>query len=251
MNLLSVDWDFFFTKLEDPSQQDFKKYWGLYDWGHRESNLFIDGPIWPSRAADFMRFHLPLPSTTGEEAGFWRRFRFTPRTTLFVGESHSEIAVPRVSRYVNRVWNFDAHHDAGYKNRETVINRIVQEGTVSCDDWAAAFSLLNITDLHVRYPRWRAYALKAEPAPAVPIDRGVDQEAEGFPTFDRIFLCRSGAWTPPWVDEQFFAFVAACPARRTVWLDDLKPRVWREAAEQALATRIELERLQAAVERKP
>ena len=43
---------------------------------------------------------------------------------------------------------------------------------------------------------------------------------EDFPeVFDRVFIARSGSWTPPWLDPQFERFIAGAP-RRQVKFDE-------------------------------
>ncbi|MCH1927432.1 hypothetical protein L6232_21770, partial [Shewanella sp. C31] len=39
----------------------------------------------------------------------------------------------------------------------------------------------------------------------------------------RVFLCRSGAWVPPWADAAFFALLEEAPLPK-VGLDPLRPR---------------------------
>ena len=49
-----------------------------------------------------------------------------------------------------------------------------------------------------------------------------------FPAFDRVFLCRSGGWSPSWLDPKFNAFVQACPVEEKIDIG-LTPRVWDPA----------------------
>src|ERR1017187_10349837 len=70
-NLLSVDWDFFFPELSyDPELRS------LYDWGHQDGGIFFLHDVWYDRAAGFILNNMPLPTTSGDEATFWSRFRF-------------------------------------------------------------------------------------------------------------------------------------------------------------------------------
>ena len=48
--LLVIDWDYF-----TPVKESLAPGWPLYDWGHQESPVFIDGPAWQYRTADFLR----------------------------------------------------------------------------------------------------------------------------------------------------------------------------------------------------
>ena len=229
MNLLSVDWDYFFDLSGEKTDQ-----WALYDWGHSEkwgSDLL--GVIWQSRAIGFTHYGLPLPTTTGEEATFWSRFRFSEDAELYVAESHKAAISPVVAEGITEVWNYDAHHDAGYD--KAALLTVMNDQRVSCQDWLLGYKVTNgLTgkNMHVRYPKWRAYALKEEPTPPLKgIDRAVDDGEPVDTIFDRVFIARSGAWTPPWVDEQFQELVASCPVMLTEAIDDLElVRPWNAEA---------------------
>lgn len=48
--------------------------------------------------------------------------------------------------------------------------------------------------------------------------------------FDTVFVCRSGAWVPPWCDGQFEEFLDAAPFE-IIWLDsEPRNRGWTPAA---------------------
>jgi len=64
--------------------------------------------------------------------------------------------------------------------------------------------------LHVRYPIWRQNAL-GEPTPPIPVDRAFDDGSSPPIKFHTVLACRSGAWVPPWCDDQFMDFVNAYP----------------------------------------
>ena len=64
-----------------------------------------------------------------------------------------------------------------------------------------------ITELHHRYPVWRTAAFELEPEPVVPVDRAFDDGTVPPVVFDAVFVCRSGAWVPPWHDQAFIDFV--------------------------------------------
>ena len=228
MNLLVVDWDYFFPE-EGPSSGS--PHWFLYDWGHNEmSSFFYDG-IWVGRAAAFERAGVPRPMTTGEERGFWARFNIARTATLFYAESNVAVVNRKVygNTRVKNLWLYDAHHDSGYK---LTLEQIIKAQNVTCEDWTAYFHLKHGTRLHMRYPRWRAWALESEPAPVVPIDRQADDGGSPSIRFDRVFVCRSGAWTPPWLDAAFETFIQAAPVARRRMLDGdlhpVAPRKWDE-----------------------
>jgi hypothetical protein len=176
--------------------------------------------IWTIRAVGFVRYGLPLPTVNDEWRTFWDRFKFRPKVDLFWGDSNSLAWNKRVTKDVTEVWLFDAHHDAGYHGAET-LDHLIKSQEVTCDNWMLAYQYALGAELHVRYPRWKAWAMKAEPKPATPrLDRRVDNGKPRPEVFDRIFVCQSQAWVPPWVDKEFTQFLDLCPAQRKVRLDD-------------------------------
>ena len=256
MKLLSVDWDFFFKtpwRMKAGERKD--QHLDLYDWGHRDNAFFAEF-LWPTRAGGFVRNGLPLPGTSGEEVGFWDRFRFAPRTKLYLADSHSLAIHPRVAgrspqRYVAaHVWNYDAHHDCGYHKGQA--KEAAEQGRYACDDWMVGYHAL-AGELHVRYPRWATAGIEAEPKPEIAVDRRFDDGdtprdgADRPVVFDTIFLCRSASWAPPWIDPQFKTLLDTCPvpnSRRVVLQDDI-PGGWpcREWDEEALKAGWEAERV--------
>ena len=223
MNLLSVDWDFFFPepKLSDPESL-------MFDWGHHEAPFFIDS-AWHHRAAAFLRHGMPLPGLSGEQEGFWSRFRFSPKAELIWAESHSNIGLPEVEQGVARVWSYDAHHDAGYGKLSDLLPNL-SRGMIHCDDWALFYTMTKASrfhrrsrDIRVVYPRWKSWAMEAEIQPAWPVSRAVDDGKVLRPVIHRVFVCRSGAWVPSWLDAEWWSFLRACPIenRRGVgyWVD--------------------------------
>lgn len=207
MNLLVVDWDYFFPVPQGGPEVV------LYDWGHTEmgGRAMLEG-IWHARAAGFVGSGRVLPGLSGLELGWWPRFRFSPKATLYVAESNAQAASKRVAANITSVWLFDAHHDAGYHQSDGLRNSYANGFTA--EDWLAWYYLEGVVDLHVRYPQWRTRAFDTEPEPAALVDRAFDREAPVPLVFDRVFICRSGVWVPPWHDGAFDEFVAACPVKR-------------------------------------
>lgn len=238
MRMLSVDWDFFFPKVERMQDQRFPGEFWLYDWGHQETVLNIT-TLWPIRAAGFMYASVPLPGLTGEERTFWERFQFSPDATLFVAESHAAAALEQVVGGVTHVLSYDAHHDSGYKPER--VRRMRETGRIECDEWLAYYRVRR-AKRKVVYPRWRSYAMTFEDNPVMPVTRVVDDGQPVAGVFDRVFICRSGAWVPPWVDDQFEGFVAACPVTSRTSVGRLVDRSdWKARAEKDVAVRRELE----------
>lgn len=231
--LLVVDWDYFCpaveTTYDTPGSDRGQWEWMLYDWGHSETvhAEYFRTAAWLRRAYAFVQNGLPLPDTSGEELTFWKRFRFAKDARLYVAESNSQAAHPLVQAGVNAIYLYDAHHDSGY--RATALQDVAERQSVNCEDWMLAYYGWGVRKLAVRYPRWRTVALDCEPEPAIPVDRQFDDGQPVPLTFNSVFVCRSGAWTPPWLDPKFIAFVDACPVQPGQQLDDMKERPWTQA----------------------
>lgn len=213
MRLLSLDWDYFVPSIDLE----------FIEWGTRRvpyalptgeyfSDDMLDA-LWDSRAAALLRHRIPLPGTSGEEERFWERFHIAPGASLYYADSHAQAVHAALRMGITEVWNYDAHHDCGYEGALDDVDRL---GWVGCANWMCYYSLRG-AGLHVRYPSWRVGGAVREPAPLCPVDRAI----EGDPTcsFDLLFVARSSAWTPPWLDRTFMTFLDAAPVDRRVCLD--------------------------------
>jgi hypothetical protein len=176
--------------------------------------------LWDSRAATLQRHNVPLPTSSGAEERFWSRFTIAASADLYYADSHAQAAQTMVRAGVDEVWSYDAHHDAGY---EGAMDDVFRLGWVGCANWLCYYVLRGV-DAHVRYPSWRSDALEREVPPLCPLDRAIDDEQPVDLVFERVFVCRSSAWTPPWLDDGFYAFLERAPVRHTVCLDAF----WRE-----------------------
>jgi hypothetical protein len=225
-NILSVDWDFFFPEYGwNPKHP----YWLLYDWGHREAPFFING-VWDSRAEGFLHNNLPLPGLSGEQTTFWNRFYFRRGAKLYTAESHSQ-CVQQDWLQALAVWNYDAHHDLGYHKKD--IDQVLK-GVNRCDNWLLTYTLLGVK-VEVRYPYWKTRAVEVETRPpCLPshlenswVRCSLDDGATSGVEFDAVFVCRSGAWVPPWLDSEYQLFLNSCPLKQ-VELQPLVKRTWNE-----------------------
>ncbi len=213
-----VDFDYFFPGPQDPQDP-------LFAWAHFETPYYLL-EAWEERALAFLLRGLPLPEVRGWE-GFWDRFAFAPGAVLYYGDSNALAFHERVRQGVEEVVLFDAHHDAGYRPLGEV---------PACDDWMVFYHRQGAR-LRAFYPPWRDPA--QDPEPAVPVWRGVDPGGRVGGTFHRAFLCRSGAFVPPWNDGAFLAFLEACPLPKVA----LEPTPRRALDLEALGRRAQEEAL--------
>ena len=158
---------------------------------------------------------------------------------FLVAESHA-IAGPMFNQVADDIGppevilNFDAHHDMGYGDKVRV-QRLVTRGEVTCDMWLR--SLMSQDAFHaaktraaIIYPNWRfdefpmsdEWESLRQVVPRGVLGRteiGVFEKRDGSATsivapgekidVQALFICRSGAWSPPWLDDLFVRFVGA------------------------------------------
>jgi len=216
VRLLSVDWDFFFPV---PNPIDDKEF--MYDWGHREDMPFMKEAIWYIRAQPFVANGVPLPMTSSEEENFWKKFYFTSNATLYYADSHVHVFEPQVRQGVRELWNFDAHHDS-FRDIKTVVS----EKVIKCDSWATAFHMM-CGDVMLYYPSWGKPYLAELSKPYVKMRIHFDRPPRKYNVvFDKVFLCRSGAWTPSWIEDKFWGFIENCPVKKRQMIGALDKRVF-------------------------
>jgi len=199
--VLSVDWDYFFPNSED------------FDWGHREEThvmLFLE-VLWSMRWSNHTLDGKHLAHEYYKPREKWRSFWDNIITKddglmqLGITESHKDIIdfiAPVLEQQMKLdIYNFDAHHDAGYGEETTPLD---------CGNWAEHAKLMNPNAQYTLiYPKWRIET------PEKGMSNGnrpaaVDQVFYCVPKIPPplfIFICRSGAWTPPWSDPQWLDFI--------------------------------------------
>lgn len=188
MKLLSIDWDYFFPNA----------LW--YDWGHREAPFFQEA-VWYTRCGQRnlktqeMALDAYVPTVP---ENFWSLVANRPR--VIVADSH--FRVWDILQPGTQVISLDAHHDCGYGD----FKKIFQSQMVDCGNWGAWGQMTGkITQLTVWYPEWRRDDREDKINVMVrpTIRYGLPKPAD----YDLVFVCRSGAWTPPWRDPEFRAWL--------------------------------------------
>ncbi|KGR90981.1 arginase [Ureibacillus massiliensis 4400831 = CIP 108448 = CCUG 49529] len=211
-SLLSIDWDYFIStenqeiisNLENERtivDEWYKKYFQLKLQGKNIQNSF---------------------RLSSEVDSFWNRikqiFIFNKNTKVYVSDSHVLSYDIAKKFQCTDVYLFDAHSDLGYG------------GSLSLD---------------VNCANWLGFLLKEQVVKSANIIYSpfTKEKPEFFKHYNRVFdikyleiqdlhnkvntavihICRSGAWTPPWYDQNFVKFLNAlgleyqfinCPVRR-------------------------------------
>lgn len=190
IQVLSIDWDFFF---EDASG---------YDWGANEESPFMYEAIWNIRCNSrniFTKQHVLDNFHPDIPANFWSIAKGT-HSYFIICESHfSLLSILQQLKDVTVV-NIDAHHDMSYWAK--------QESC--CGSWGWYGKKQGyIKEFHQIYPQWRKNCEENHVQSRRP-DR-ISYELPKPNQYDIVFLCRSGCWTPPWHDQDFYDLIHSAP----------------------------------------
>jgi hypothetical protein len=214
--LLSIDWDYFiYTRYN----------WGLYA---ENSRSLID--LWykryiqgKARGEDIQKaFHLSSDLDT-----FWSRikkyFKFVRNIKAYVSDSHALSYKIAKGNDCETVYLFDSHADLGYGGLSSL------NYEVNCSNWLGKILKENqIKEANIFYSPHTA----ERPGYFKQMNSIYNIRYYDFNDFNgsdeciavsAIHICRSGAWTPPWLDDEFTQFVDAlgvaykivnCPERK-------------------------------------
>jgi hypothetical protein len=170
--------------------------------GHQESLIHLD-MLWSTRYA--LRDKMV---TSGEEDGFWNiitsHLKFHAGITPHVSDSHAYGY--HAAQGCEGVIIADAHHDCWDS----------ADGQVGCDNWLRVW----LKEVPTRWAIW-VYPEHAKRigAPSFPEDMADQLTAVKWEDFKKdhsliprheaigaAHVCRSGCWTPPWLDHKFIDF---------------------------------------------
>ncbi|KUL44744.1 hypothetical protein ADL22_12430 [Streptomyces sp. NRRL F-4489] len=214
MHLLVVDWDFFFPNPDAGAPMG--SHPELYGWPVAEDEHHTE-VVWVERAKRFSEAGVPLPTASGW-GGFWGRFWFTDGAPLIYADSNA---------WAGHLWPsdvggegswdtihlYDAHHDAGCKLNHASFEEWKASGDgIRCENWMLAHAWAG-AELHVHFPPWRESLDRPTEEPLVEVAMSIDDGVPPPVAFSACFVCRSGAWVPPWEDHTFSAFLKAAPLR--------------------------------------
>ena len=198
--LLSIDWDYFiFTK---------DNLWGSYT---ENSRNLID--LWYKRyiqekvrGKDIQKLFRLSP----EMDIFWekikKRFRFLKDIKVYISDSHALSYNIAKENNCNIVYLFDFHSDLGYGGLLSL------DFEVNCSNWLG--KLLKdgiIKEANIIYSPYTT----EKPEDFCSINRIYNVRYRDFNNLNKginvsaIHICRSGAWTPPWLDKKFIQFADA------------------------------------------
>ena len=201
---VSIDWDYFIPERLE------------WDMGHQETSFHLN-QLWS------MRSHLfKVMRTTGQEVGFWNRLPFKLRMhdTVTVTDSHLHVTQDYRLNHAQHLVLVDRHHD--------VFTDHANGFKIDCGNWVrwwldcakgrtVTWVRPNDDQVHCSVPKHLQRRVKTvREIPQIESPVGVH-------------VCRSGCWTPPWLDAAFIRFVKASDARLYCvedpkWCDPMKLR---------------------------
>ncbi|NLW60767.1 MAG: arginase [Firmicutes bacterium] len=212
--LLSIDWDYFiYTRHPMGSYSENKK--SLIDFWYKR---YLQAK---ARGEDIQKaFQL-----SAELEEFWTKikkyFTFADKIKTYVSDSHTlSYKIAKESK-CQAVCLFDAHADLGYGGLPAL------NFEVNCSNWLG--KLLKEKQIEEAYIFYSPYTTE-KPEYFQPLNSIYkirycafdDLEGKSYAAV-AIHICRSGVWTPPWLDEKFYQFIAAlglpyeivnCPERK-------------------------------------
>lgn len=214
--LISIDWDYFIGAKKATVWSLRENYRNCYLRWYRE---YLQSPR-------IMFLYTLLP----ELKNFWnilgRHYHFNPSTLLFVSESHKYSYYLSQILDCQKVLNFDAHADLGYSGFAGV------GAYTHCANWLGR--LVNTARLNEAEIVYSPYTHEKAADFNDFLKRGVAihftrlEKLEEQPQNEvvaGIHVCRSGAWTPPWYDQQLYRLINTSGLRRRKGF--VKPRLWR------------------------
>jgi hypothetical protein len=216
--LISVDWDYFIDTKKTAVYSLRENHRNIYRRWYKE---YFKNPRIP-----FLYGLLPKMES------FWailgQQYHLNPSTLLFVSESHKYSYYLSKILNCHKVINFDAHADLGYGGLAGL------ETYTHCANWLGRLvttSQVNEAEIvYSPYTHEKAADFSAflQSTVAIRFTRLDHLEAlEHDEVVAGIHVCRSGAWTPPWYDQELDRFINASGLRRKKGF--IKTRSWKPA----------------------
>lgn len=212
--LLSIDWDYFISTQ--------RGNWGSYIESRKNTvNLWYKRYIQATELGKDIQKFFQLSS---EVDAFWRKinehFRFAKGLKACVSDSHALSYDIARNHGCNSIYLFDAHADLGYGGLSSL------NFEVNCANWLG--KLLKNKDIKEASIIYSPFTTE-KPEYFMPMNSAFHIRYPDFNGLDTrievsaVHICRSGAWTPPWLDGRFARFLKAsglqykiidCPVRK-------------------------------------
>lgn len=222
-NMLTIDWDYFVPE---------KSY---YDFGHNESSFCIND-IWSIRATSFQTDLVKEIKTTNELKGFWdylrTKFDIQSNIKLIITESHLDAYNLVEENNIKQIYCYDSHCDLGYNG----LKELSKSKYIDCGNWLG-LSLLNqcLEKANLIYsPHTLEYNDEQFRDITCLINDNYknnrfnylekDFEIDNKIPISLVHICRSGGWTPPWLDNELETFINSSGIDNII--SNIKMRGW-------------------------
>ncbi|MDE4542391.1 arginase [Thermoanaerobacterium sp. R66] len=198
-SLLSIDWDYFIP---------LKKEW-LNSYTETQRNIEW---IWYKRHLESYLRGIDIEKSVSISYrldDFWDKIRehfiFAKDIEVYVSESHMLSYHIAINNKCEEVYSLDTHADLGYGGISSVNFKL------NCANWMGKLlSEGRIKKAHIVY----SHHTTEKPEDFKDFNKlfpvryynDIDELPKGIYTA-AIHICRSGAWTPPWLDDEFFKLV--------------------------------------------
>ena len=213
-SLLSIDWDYFIYSGDKNFGSYIENKRTIIDLWYKRYILF------KKKGKDITKYF----SLSGDVEKFWDlikgKFNFMKGIKIYVTDSHSLSYSLAIDNNCDTVYLFDSHADLGYGGLQSL------DFEVNCANWLGKLFRDNKID--------KAYVIYGPFTLEDPCDFDFMNKLYNinYPKLEDldidtdisvIHIARSGAWTPPWYDEDFFKFtnnfglpyiMVDCPIRR-------------------------------------
>jgi len=181
---LSIDFDFFVR--EDP----------IWDFGHSEINPIFLQAAWATRylhidlekECDIKKYADFLPSKLWENL-LPKGLHLLSQVPCLIADSHLDAAYWIKNNEHDLIINLDAHHDCWP----------IPKGGIDCGSWLTPYTIETISV----YPTWKDSNWDNPPTRKISIVKWKDFKLSELGLITKIFACRSSAWIPPHLDEDF------------------------------------------------
>ena len=196
--LLTIDWDYFMTYIEQMNIS------------YLDNKRCIDNH-WYKLYLENIKDGIDITKTMkiGQALnGFWdninKVFNIDKNCKLIISDSHKIAYKIAVNMNCNEVYNFDAHTDLGYGGL------ISLDFEVNCANWLGRL----LKDKIIKRANIILSPYSGESRDEFEeINKEFNISYQGINDISEdsiiktIHICRSGAWTPPWLDNKFFDFI--------------------------------------------
>lgn len=201
-SLLSIDWDYFISLDNENCVSSIENKRAIIDsWYKRYLQAKYQG--------ENIQKGFQLSS---EADKFWQvmkeSFEFDSHIHVFVSDSHA-LSYEIAQEYnCDDVYLFDAHSDLGYGGLSSL------DFEVNCANWLGKLLKNNkVDEAHIIYGPYSAE--KPENFEEMnhlyhieyPKLKELQTKSNTKSKISAIHICRSGAWTPPWLDNKFAEFI--------------------------------------------